>query len=223
VWSYALFLIFFSTLQLIVEMGVIGVSVALVQLILYNPHTLYLPTLSEAESPAAWYALIGSILVGAVTLFGFVVSVVYLIAALAAKWIMLGKTDMETKHPLRGYYHAAWVFNLHMMYRVNGIIGPLKETALFAAIFRLYGAKVGKNVRFCGIGALFPEAECYDIKDGAFIACAAYGHNFLRGHLRFEKCHIGESVLIANSGSQIVPGTSFADGMVVSPGLNLVK
>eukprot|EP00466_Bigelowiella_natans_P005166 jgi/Bigna1/132097/aug1.16_g6805 len=223
---YTFILVSLSSLHMCMELGAVGLLFAAVEYVLFNPEKLGLPKYGASNSVVRnhgeWIMMMTAVVLAVLSVLSLLISIVYIFIALAVKWLTMGRVDPERKYPLRGRYHAMWVFNLHLMYRVNGILGALKETGIVSYVYRWYGARVGRNVRFSGLGSLFPEADIYDIGDGAFIGCAAYGHNFLRGHLRFEPIEIGKGCRLVRSGTQVVPGVRLTENIDIGPGLNLI-
>lgn len=138
--------------------------------------------------------------------------VAHFLCACATKWIFLGKVNTEKYYPHRGWMHAKWVLCyqfLNKSVRINAEF--YQGTSWYSIAARLLGSKVGRNANFKW--GWWPEADVCTYEDCCYMdnTVVAYGHNFSKGHLRYEHVRVGRGAELQPL-SQILPGSETPDG-----------
>lgn len=157
-----------------------------------TPYLLYLLLVRDANSPivsAVWAAASAAAIFPA-----------FLLVALAAKWLLLGKVR-PGRYPLWGWYYLRWWF-------VQNIVGMvpldyLGGTPLLPILYRMFGVKVGKDVHLAsdGIGAF----DLISIGDGSSVSDESALSGFtvedgelVIGEVRIgRRCYVGGRAVLA--------------------------
>ena len=139
------------------------------------------------------------------------------LAVVAHKWVIMGKIKANHAYTIMGSFMARWIFIFRMTTSLDGLwLWPFDESEVTSILYRLMGAKIGKNVRIGHIGA--PDFDVLSYEDGVHIGAsvALYCHNFGHGVLTFKPVHVGANTVIYGY-SAVLPGTTFGRGTVVGP------
>ena len=169
----------------------------------FTPCLIYFLLQANGYSPlkcAAWAAV--SIVV---------IPPMALAAAVAIKWLLLGRVR-SGRYPLWGWYYVRWW--LVQTYVASSPAGVLKATPLMAWFYRLLGARIGRDVH---IGTLDLAAfDLISIGDGTAIDAGAMllGYRVEAGELVIEPVQIGSGCFI---GTRAVVG----EGAVMEDGARL--
>ncbi len=133
--------------------------------------------------------------------------------AIAAKWLILGRTKPGS-YPLWGVYYFRWWLARQIIGAVH--LNWFKGTPVLRVLFRLLGAKVGQDVIFSDfdIGAI----DLIEIGDNAafgskmlFANAEVVGNQLVIGRLKIgEAATIGSSCVLS-SGCDIGSGSELAD------------
>jgi len=138
--------------------------------------------------------------------------IVHFLAACVTKWIFMGRVDKTKVYGHRSWMHARWVLSyqfLNKSIRVNAEF--YQNTGWYSFAAKLLGTKVGRNANFKW--GWWPEADVCEYDDCMYMdnTVVAYGHNFSKGHLRYETVRIGKGAELQPL-SQILPGSECPDG-----------
>jgi non-ribosomal peptide synthetase-like protein len=102
-----------------------------------------------------------------------------IVAALAAKWILLGRVRPGT-HPLWSSWASRWDFFCVVWHvYVRELAAELRWTALLAVLLRAAGARIGRGVVLDGRFAEdLPDPDMITIEDGATVEGVFQAHTF---------------------------------------------
>ena len=129
----------------------------------------------------------------------------------------------EGVYPLFSPEALKWAFVSSLYLMVNfTFIDFILLTPLANLLFRLLGARLGKNVQFNSRHVY--DATLIEIGDNTVIGGGAIvlGHIVERGKLKLKKVKIGKNVTIG-SHSTIMPGCEIGDGAVIGASAVLLK
>ncbi len=129
----------------------------------------------------------------------------------------------EGVYPLFSKEALKWAFisSLYLMVHYT-FIDFILLTPFANLLFRLLGAKLGKNVQFNSKFVF--DATLLEIGDNTVVGGGAIliGHIVERGRLKLKKVKIGKDVTIG-SHSTIMPGCEIGDGAVIGASAVLLK
>lgn len=129
----------------------------------------------------------------------------------------------EGVHPLFSKEALKWAFVSSLYLMINfTFIDFILLTPLANLLFRLLGAKLGRNVQFNSRHVY--DATLIEIGDNTVIGGGSIvlGHIVERGRLKLKKVKIGKNVTIG-SHSTIMPGCEIGDGAVIGASAVLLK
>ncbi|MFA5259800.1 MAG: DapH/DapD/GlmU-related protein [Candidatus Omnitrophota bacterium] len=126
----------------------------------------------------------------------------------------------EGNYPLFSWQALQWAFvsSLYLMINFTFIL----LTPFANLLFRLLGAKLGRNVQFNSKFVF--DATLLEIGDNTVVGGGAIiiGHIVERGLLRLKKVKIGRNVTIG-SHATIMPGCEIGDGAIIGASAVLLK
>ncbi|MGE0268677.1 MAG: DapH/DapD/GlmU-related protein [Candidatus Omnitrophota bacterium] len=129
----------------------------------------------------------------------------------------------EGTHPLQSFEAMKWAFtgSLYLMIHYT-FIDFVLLTPFANLLFRMLGAKLGKNVQFNSKYVF--DASLLEIGDNTVIGGGAIinGHIVERGKLVLRKVKIGENVTVG-SHSTIMPGCTIGDRAIIGASAVLLK
>lgn len=129
----------------------------------------------------------------------------------------------EGNHPIFSKEALKWAFmgSLYLMINFT-FIEFILLTPFANLLFRLLGAKLGKNVQFNS--KFVYDATLLEIGDNTVVGGGAIiiGHIVERGLLRLKKVKIGKNVTIG-SHCTIMPGCEIEDGAIIGASAVLLK
>ena len=129
----------------------------------------------------------------------------------------------EGIHPMFSVEAMKWAFlgSLYLMIHYT-FIDFVLLTPFSNLLFRLLGAKLGKNVQFNSKFVF--DASLLEIGDNTVVGGGAIinGHIVERGRLKLKKVKIGRNVTIG-SHSTIMPGCEIGDGAIIGASAVLLK
>lgn len=178
---------------------------------------LYVGAIARAETRWAWPVL----LFAAVPLITLGVVLLLPVAALATKWILLGRVRPGV-HPLWSCWNSRWdffciVWNLYMA----SLSAALRGTALLATLLRAAGVRVGKGVVLGGRFAEdLPDPDMLTIEDGATVDCLFQAHTFEDRVLKNDRVIVRRGATVGHNavllyGADVGAGTRVAPHSVV--------
>lgn len=129
----------------------------------------------------------------------------------------------EGVYPLFSFEALKWAFVSSLYLMINfTFIDFILLTPFANLLFRLLGAKLGKNVQFNSRHVY--DATLIEIGDNTVIGGGAIvlGHIVERGRLKLKKVKIGSNVTVG-SHSTIMPGCEIGDGAVIGASAVLLK
>ena len=129
----------------------------------------------------------------------------------------------EGNHPLLSFEALKWAFIGSLYLIINfTFIDFVLLTPFANLLFRLLGAKLGKNVQFNS--KYVYDATLLEIGDNTVIGGGAIiiGHIVERGVLKLKKVRIGKNVTIG-SHSTIMPGCEIGDKAIIGASAVLLK
>lgn len=129
----------------------------------------------------------------------------------------------EGTHELFSIEAFKWAFISSLYLMINFTFIEFVLLTPFAnLLYRLLGAKLGKNVQFNSKHVY--DASLLEIGDGTVVGGGAIllGHIVERGKLKLKKTKIGKNVTIG-SHSTIMPGCEIGDNAVIGAGAVLLK
>lgn len=135
----------------------------------------------------------------------------------------LGLKLKEGTYPLFSFEALKWAFVSSLYLMVNfTFIDFILLTPFSNLLFRLLGAKLGRNVQFNSRHVY--DATLIEIGDNTVVGGEAIilGHIVERGRLKLKKVKIGKNVTIG-SHSTIMPGCEIGDGAVIGASAVLLK
>ncbi|MDP2925766.1 MAG: acyltransferase [Nanoarchaeota archaeon] len=122
----------------------------------------------------------------------------------------------EVKIPLR--FRISFLFKYNIQKYIIRLINQLHGGEFKNKVYRLFGAKIGKEVRICE-GANIDESflDLIKIGDGSIIGSDVkiLAHEVTIKHLRFGRVNIGKQVVVGTN-SIIRGGVSIGDGAVIA-------
>ena len=129
----------------------------------------------------------------------------------------------EGVHPMFSFEALKWAFvsSLYLMIHYT-FIDFILLTPFANLLFRMLGAKLGKNVQFNSKFVF--DASLLEIGDNTVVGGGAIinGHIAERGKLILRKVKIGSNVLLG-SHCTIMPGCEIGDKSIIGPGAVLLK
>lgn len=129
----------------------------------------------------------------------------------------------EGVHPLHSWEAIKWAFISSLYLLINfTFIDFILLTPFSNLLFRLLGAKLGKNVQFNS--KYVYDATLLEIGDNTVVGGGAIiiGHIVERGILKLKKVKVGKNVTIG-SHSTIMPGCEIGDRAVIGASAVLLK
>lgn len=135
----------------------------------------------------------------------------------------LGLKLREGHYPLFSREALKWAFVSSLYLMINfTFIDFILLTPFANLLFRLLGAKLGKNVQFNSRHVY--DATLIEIGDNTVVGGGAIilGHIVERGKLKLKRVKIGSNVTIG-SHSTIMPGCEIGDGAVIGASAVLLK
>jgi non-ribosomal peptide synthetase-like protein len=165
-----------------------------------TPYLLYLLLVRDAHSPlvaAVWAAA------SAAAIFP-----VFLLVALAAKWLLLGRIR-PGRYPLWGWYYLRWWFVQNMAGMVP--LDYLGGTPLLPYLYRLFGVRVGKDVHLASDG--IAAFDLISIGDGSSVSdeSSLAGFTVEDGELIIGEVKIGRRCFVGGR-AVLGPDTVMEDG-----------
>ncbi len=151
-------------------------------------------------------------------LFGF--SLIFLVGGFRTIFRLRLK---EGSHPLLSFEAMKWAFISSLYLMINfTFIDFILLTPFANLLFRLLGAKLGKNVQFNS--KYVYDATLLEIGDNTVVGGGAIiiGHIVERGVLKLKKVKIGKNVTIG-SHSTIMPGCEIGDKAIIGASAVLLK
>lgn len=136
---------------------------------------------------------------------------------------ILGLRLKEGAYPLFSPEALKWALMSSLYLMINyTFIDFVLLTPFANLLFRLLGAKLGKNVHFNSKDVY--DATLLEIGDNTVIGGGAIinGHIVERGRLKLKKVKIGKNVTIG-SHSTIMPGCEIGDGAIIGASAVLLK
>ncbi len=165
-----------------------------------TPYLLYLLLIHDGHSmieSAAWAALSAAAIFPA-----------FLLLALAAKWLLLGRVR-PGRYPLWGWFYLRWWF----VQNVAGMLplDYLGGTPLLPFIYRMFGVKVGKDVHLASDS--IAAFDLISIGDGASVSDEASlpGFTVENGELVIGAVKIGRRCFVGGR-TALAPDTVMEDG-----------
>ncbi|KAK0214939.1 acetyl-CoA synthetase-like protein [Armillaria fumosa] len=137
------------------------------------------------------------------------------IAAIAFKWVVIGKYKRGTYKMWSSYYMRWWLVNQSLRTAGRGVFAA--HPALEKLYFRLLGAHIGKNVHIAHKAKL-GEYDLIRLEDGCRLDTALIrGFCVERdGQFRLDNIIIGKNAVV-NTYTQVAPGAHIPDGAVYGP------
>ncbi|MDP2653445.1 MAG: DapH/DapD/GlmU-related protein [Candidatus Omnitrophota bacterium] len=129
----------------------------------------------------------------------------------------------EGNHPIFSFEAMKWAFVSSLYLMINfTFIDFILLTPFANLLFRLLGAKLGKNVQFNSRHVY--DATLIEIGSNTVVGGGAIilGHIVERGLLKLKKVRIGRNVTIG-SHSTIMPGCEIEDGAIIGASAVLLK
>ncbi|HOY10162.1 MAG TPA: DapH/DapD/GlmU-related protein [Candidatus Omnitrophota bacterium] len=129
----------------------------------------------------------------------------------------------EGNYPLFSWQALQWAFVSSLYLMINfTFIDFILLTPFANLLFRLLGAKLGRNVQFNSKFVF--DATLLEIGDNTVVGGGAIiiGHIVERGLLRLKKVKIGRNVTIG-SHATIMPGCEIGDGAIIGASAVLLK
>lgn len=164
------------------------------------------------------FTMLGFSIAGGYFLFGF--SLIFLVGLTRAALRLRLK---EGKYPIFSFQALKWAFIGSLYLLINfTFIDFVLLTPFANLLFRLLGAKLGKNVQ---INSKFVfDASLLEIGDNTVIGGGAIviGHIVERGILKLKKVKIGKNVTVG-SHATIMPGCEIGDGAIIGASAVLLK
>ena len=205
--------LFFSVVMYF--MGAVFFGAALVPSILLVMNVW--PIAVSSNSLGGWFLLGFSIALG---YFIFGLTLVLLVGLFRTIFNLRLK---EGAHALFSWEALKWAFVSSLYLMINfTFIEFILLTPFANLLFRLLGAKLGKNVQFNSKFVF--DATLLEIGDNTVVGGGAIiiGHIVERGRLKLKKVKIGKNVTIG-SHSTIMPGCEIGDGAVIGASAVLLK
>lgn len=130
-----------------------------------------------------------------------------LMAAIGAKWIVLGRIK-PGRHPLWGAYYVRWWFVRTLVESLP--LERLGGTPLLPFVYRLFGARIGRNVHIAT--DLLAAFDLISIGEGASIdgGASLLGYAVENGNLAIGAISIGRNCFVG-TGSVVCPNTAMQD------------
>ena len=129
----------------------------------------------------------------------------------------------EGNYPLFSWQALQWAFISSLYLMINfTFIDFILLTPFANLLFRLLGAKLGRNVQFNSKFVF--DATLLEIGDNTVVGGGAIiiGHIVERGLLRLKRVRIGKNVTIG-SHATIMPGCEIGDGAIIGASAVLLK
>jgi len=137
----------------------------------------------------------------------------------AMKWLLMGRV-VAGNHIIFSSGHVRWLCMLRCKDQIDHILQYTRGSIFHVAIFRLLGARVGKNTVLLDV--MQPDWDLYDIGDH----CVDFGlyacHTFENMVLKLAPICVGNRCTIQDHGI-LMPGASMEDDAVLMPGSNVLK
>jgi non-ribosomal peptide synthetase-like protein len=133
---------------------------------------------------------------------------IVIVIAICAKWGLLGRVRAG-RHPLWGAWYLKWWFVQTLFQSVP--LSRLGGTPLLPFVYRLFGARIGKNVHIAT--DLLAAFDLISIGDGTSIdeGASLLGYTVEDGNLVIGPVSAGRDCLVGTR-SVLCPGTSMEDG-----------
>lgn len=173
---------------------------------------------SQNYPPLLKYFCLGISIGGGYFIFGFM-----LILLVGGFRTLLRLRLKEGNYPLVSFEAMKWGFISSLYLIINlTFVDFILLTPFANLLFRLLGAKLGKNVQFNS--KLVFDATLLEIGDNTVIGGGAIiiGHIVERGVLKLKKVKIGSNVTIG-SHSTIMPGCEIGDRAIIGASAVLLK
>lgn len=154
---------------------------------------------------------------------GFFIFGLALIVLVGVFRTVLGLKLKEGTHPLTSFEAMKWAFisSLFLMIEYT-FIDFILLTPFANLLFRLLGAKLGKNVQFNSKYVF--DATLLEIGDNTVVGGGAIinGHIIERNSLKLKKVKIGSNVLLG-SHCTVMPGCEIGDHAIIAAGTIVPK
>ena len=112
------------------------------------------------------------------------------LAVIAHKWVVMGKIKAQHPYTIMGSFMARWIFIFRMTTSLDGLwLWAFDESEITSILYRLMGAKVGKNVRIGHIGAPDFDVLTCVVRLMPFLPHSLHSHPLpLRVRVRLRGC-----------------------------------
>jgi non-ribosomal peptide synthetase-like protein len=131
--------------------------------------------------------------------------IVFVIAVVTMKWVLIGRIKPGT-YPLASVHYLRHWFLGFMLENMRDILEPVYATVYLPPLFRMLGAKIGHGSEIST--ALQVNPDLLDVGSGSFLAdaCLVGGQRIHGGVIEVLPVYIGSRTFIGNSA--LVPGGS---------------
>lgn len=145
---------------------------------------------------------------------GISASIIFPFIGILMKWLVIGRYRAGT-YPLWGAYYLRWWFINKTLLVTDAGIFKLNSN-FYVLYLRMMGAKIGRNSRV-SCEANIHEYDLITIGSDCYVdSCTVRPFVLSTGHMNLSKIVVGDSCVIGFR-SNIVAGTSLANGTVVGP------